>query len=481
MCKLNSLGVWESLPKVTYISSGAEPVVAETWLNRTQARATARNTNTATLGTAGDFPNARGNTLPLYPCAVNIGTRVFVAFRGYGAIFDDAGTPGAPLQNLSGWIQLSSVAQYHSVVKISNTTLMYLYKSYPGSIPVQPGINGQPLYAFRTITITGSSFTVGSQRYFEANGVAPTSYHVAAPFPRQHIFGLHVSGNEFYFQSDNTPNNFGTALLNFFNIATNPASHPQPINSAAALIPPTPNASFLARVSEAIYSTVHGGIHFIWKERNNNGSTDAWYMSFVQVSGSGNAVPSGHVLRLETVANLGVTENSHVGLSIDSLGGLLLQCGNQTVVRVAYSSITGYTPDTSLIPSPAGVFPQGTNDGACWEINPFTDPPNIALQSSIGQMGGSHPGRFVKIGFLNGNEEFLILNSASAVVSSRSFAMNGTTKIKGDNLINEFPPNLPAVGIGGIHYAKKDADTIYGFYQNIVSGQMIPSGFIIRK
>ena len=86
------------------------------------------------------------------------------------------------------------------------------------------------------------------------------------------------------------------------------------------------------------------------------------------------------------------------------------------------------------------------------------------------------------------DEDFIHLatNKASTGRLSRALRVNGTT-ISSGILITEDAGNTdyntaPFKGVRVTdEYAKKDDDTIYGFYMKKVGGLLRPHGFIMRK
>lgn len=459
-------------PMTAYVSgSGAAPVV-DSWKNRTQIRADARNTPLADLDPLDEItlPPSRytAKCSAVFIDAILTLPAILVCFRGHLALFTDDGAPLDSMDRKDGWV-FAAQTSWNQLVKTGANTARLFYTS-----------NSVAYRSYRDISVSSNTITLGPEVIMDPvasggvwNGervqglgivahkhlttyiggdVFANAWDAGIPSPAgdPHAGQLFDSGEGG--QTENLAGAGSLPLSDWFGGGTNRIIH------------------------NILYDSINDGFHPIIGDSIN----------FVEQGPSLTYVESGNTTFLSnlfpTILSVFASPQYNEFI-IASDGKLVVATGSGRLGIAEFALVGGYT----LLAEGATFSAQGSDDRAL-EFGLWN--PCIVSQSTHTDQGGNFNNRLLEMGTANGNREFVSLLAQSGVFTrSSTGVLTPLDTIEGGDVsfITEFATpaehNQNTCNQTCTYFERKDDDTIYAFtpYLDIGSGQIRLRGGIIRK
>lgn len=455
-----------------YVSAGVVvPPPAETWFNRDQARADARATAAVDLDPTDSItgfnrwsskPSAIGLTDP-----IGGEKKVLVAARGELLLLKDNGAPGDPLIIDDGWLSVEPGCRWGQLVKTgSNTAVFFAYgaegSGYPGLGENSSGSVSTAYYRYQKVSISGGNISLIGL-LTPMGGIPLWDHRVPSQSIRYKSIVRHITGDIFVHMLDGF---FNTFVLQVFDIGINNAGFPHTaidiFGSGSGVL----YAGDIAPAAEldSIHVTATNGNWQLTQLGVNTGALTFTASGFLQTG----------------FASL----NTKVGLALDQNGRLVNSHTSTSLLD--FSIATGYT----VVGGTGGAQNGAAQEGRAIDGASSGDPdPEIIFDLDASR--GGYAQRNIHSMEINGvDEDFMQLatGKSAGTVSriSKALRVSGATITAGvqilENVGNTDYNTAPFKGVLVTdEYAKKDDDTIYGFYMKKVGGLLRPHGFIMRK
>lgn len=449
------------------------PPIADTWFNRTQARADARATAAVDLD---PFDTITGlNLWTSKPSAIGVNDpidgidKVLVAARGSLALLRDDGSPGDPIIIDDGWNLIEADCRWNQLVKTGpNTATYFMYGSGGPGYPflganIQAGTSAA-YFKGQQVSISGGNIVlVGTKRPLA--GTPTWDFRVPTHVVRYKAIIHHVTGDIFALQADGFSSIWRMQLFSFGAFDNSGNFH-------------TPTQIFGAESGVLYAGDISAGAEL--DSMHVAATNGLWQLTQVAANiPSLSFTSSGHLLAPGWAAL-----NTKVGLALDQNGRVVNTHAGSTLLD--FSIATGYTvADTS-----GGAQSGSGAEGEALD-NASAGDPNPELAADRDTSRGGYAQRNIHSMEITGaDEDFMQLatNKSSGLVArvSKALRVNGLTITAGVQILeNVGNTDYNTVPFRGVlitdEYAKKDDDTIYGFYMKKVGGLLRPHGFIMRK